>query len=100
LNENERGSSSSIEKPCSRQARCSENIRSRSGSSSGSVDDLQHDDAPAESQRGLDRVGDALLGARPHDEPVDDDLDRVLLLLLQGGRLGQRVTTPSTRARA
>jgi hypothetical protein len=77
-------------------------------------------DALAKAQRRLDRVrqpggvrvrdgrpgrgvdGPALLVARPalgslrapHDEPVDHDLDRVALVLVEGGRLGQVVLDP------
>ena len=50
-------------------------------------------DAAGEAERGLDRVGQAALGAGVvalGHEPVDDDLDGVLDLLLQLGRLGQR----------
>ena len=55
------------------------------------VDELQHHDAVGEAQRGLDRVGEPLLGRRLDGEPVDDHLDVVLLLLLQLGRVGQRM---------
>ena len=44
-----------------------------------------------EAERGLDRVGEPALGAGLGREPVDDDLDRVLLLLVERRRLGQRV---------
>ena len=55
------------------------------------VDELQHEDAVGEVQRGLHRVGQPLLGRRLDRQPVDDDLDVVLLLLLQRGRVGQRI---------
>ena len=57
----------------------------------GEVDELEDDDALAETQPGLDRVGEALLGARLHRQAVDHDRDVVLLLLLQRRRLGQRM---------
>ena len=56
------------------------------------VDELDDEDATGEAESGLDRVGEATLGAGVvalRDEPVDDDVDRVLDLLLQRGRLGQ-----------
>ena len=55
------------------------------------VDELQHDDAVGEIQCGLDRVGQALLGRRLDGEAVDHHLDVVFLLLLQLGRVGQRM---------
>ncbi len=55
------------------------------------VDELQDHDAGGELERGLDRVGEALLRAGLDREPVDDHLDRVLLLLLQLRRVGQWV---------
>ena len=55
------------------------------------VDELQHDDAVGEIQRGLDRVGQALLGRSLDGEAVDHHLDVVLLLLLELGRVGQRM---------
>ena len=55
------------------------------------VDELEHDQPVGQPQRRLDRVGQPLLGRRLHREPVDDDGDVVLLLLLQLRRLGQRV---------
>ena len=48
---------------------------------------------PARPERGLDRVGEPALGpgvVALGDQAVDDDLDGVLDLLLQLGRLGQR----------
>ncbi len=55
----------------------------------GQVDELQRHQPAAEGQRGLDRVGQPALRGRLDREPVDDHLDRVLLLLLQGRRLGE-----------
>ena len=58
----------------------------------------RHDDhALAEAQRGLDRIGQAgRVGRRlaralgsAHDEAVDDHLDRVALVLVEGDRVGQ-----------
>jgi hypothetical protein len=60
----------------------------------GQVDELEDHDAGGELQRGLDRVGEPLLGRPLHREPVDDHLDGVLLLLLELRRLGQRVHHP------
>ncbi len=57
------------------------------------VDEVDDDDAPGEPEGGLDGVGEPALGrgvvALGH-EPVDDDLDGVLALLLERGRLGER----------
>ena len=53
------------------------------------VDEVEDDQAAREPERGLDRVGQAALGARLHAQPVDDHVDRVLVLLVQLGRLGQ-----------
>ena len=57
----------------------------------GQVDEVEQHDAAGEPERGLDRVGEPLLGARLDREPVDHHLDGVLLLLLELRRLGQRV---------
>ena len=94
LNENERGSTSSI---CSGwslgQAILSENRRSRSGSPLVEVDELDDEHATGQAEGGLDRVGEPALGRRVvgplGDEPVDDDVDGVLDLLLELGRLGE-----------
>ncbi len=91
LNENDRGSSASNDSPSSTQARCSENVRSRCGSSSGRSTKSRTTRPPARPERGLHRVGQAALGALLDRQPVDDHLDRVLLLLLELRRLGQRV---------
>ena len=58
------------------------------------VDEVDDEDPAGEAERGLHRVGEALL-ARPvslplRHEAVDDDVDGVLDLLLQGRRLGER----------
>ena len=55
------------------------------------VDELQHHDAVGEVQRGLDGIGEPLLGACLDGQTVDHHLDVVLFLLLQLGRIGQRV---------
>ena len=94
LNENERGSTSSI---CSGwslgQAIRSEKRRSRSGSPSSTVDELDDEHAAGQAERGLDRVGEPALGRRVvgplGHEAVDDDVDGVLDLLLELGRVGE-----------
>jgi hypothetical protein len=55
------------------------------------VDELEHDQPVGQLQRGLHRVGQPLLRARLHGQPVDHDGDVVLLLLLQLRRVGERV---------
>ena len=55
------------------------------------VDEVEHHDPVGKAECGLHRVGEPLLGAGLDRQPVDHHLDVVLLLLLQGGRLGQRV---------
>ena len=64
----------------------SENRRWRCGSSSGQVDEVEHDQPVGQSQGRLHRVGEALLGVRLDRQPVDDHRDVVLLLLLQRRR--------------
>ena len=93
LNENDRGSSSSVSMSCSLgQASCSENVSSRCGSFGVGRSTKSRIDQPAgEAERGLDRVGQPALGRRLDREPVDDHLDGVLLLLVQLGRLGELV---------
>ena len=61
--------------------------------------DLGH--ALGEAQRGLERVGEPALDARPAHEPVDDDLDRVVLVAGRAVAAGRASSTssPSTRAR-
>ena len=95
LNENERGSTSSIGSGWSLgQAIFSENRRSRSGSPCVEVDELDDEHAAGQAEGGLDRVGEPALGRRVvgplGDEPVDDDVDGVLDLLLELRRLGER----------
>ena len=56
------------------------------------VDEVDDQDARGQAERGLHRVGQPTFGARVialGDKSVDHDLDGVLLLLLQGGRLDQ-----------
>ena len=75
------------------QAIFSEKRRSRSGSLASRSTKSTTSDAAGEPERGLDRVGEPALGAAVvalGDEPVDDDLDGVLLLLLELRRLGER----------
>ena len=47
------------------------------------VDDLDLGDTLGELQRGLERVGEPAFDAGAAHEPVDDDLDRVLLVALE-----------------
>ncbi len=62
------------------------------------VDEVEDDQAAGQPQRGLDRVGQPALGRGLDAEPVDHDVDRVLVLLVELGRLGERDRRPSTRA--
>ena len=78
LNEKMRGSSSGSETPCSGQAKFSENVHRLLA-----VDDVDDDQALGERGRGLDRLREPLAQIRLHHEPVDDDLDRVLELLVE-----------------
>ena len=57
----------------------------------GEVDEVEHDEPAGQGQRGLDGVGEPALGGLLDREPVDDDLDGVLELLVQRRRLVQRV---------
>ena len=54
------------------------------------VDEVEGHQAAAQDECGLDRVGQPALGGRLDAEPVDHDLDVVLLVLLQLGRVGER----------
>ena len=56
--------------------------------------DLDLGDTLGEAQGGLERVGEPTLDARAANEPVDDDLDRVLLVP------GEPLPTPCVPARA
>ena len=49
------------------------------------IDAVDNDEAVGQAQGGLDGVGEALAHALAHDEAVNDDLDRMLQLLLQLG---------------
>ena len=92
LNENDRGSRSSVSIGCSLgQAIFSENRSSRSGSLAGQVDEVEDHQPAGQPERGLHRVGEPPLGGRLDREPVDDDLDGVLLLLVELGRLVEGV---------
>ena len=53
----------------------------------GQVDEVDDHEAIGQAQRGLDRLGEALLLVALDLEAVDHDVDRVLLLLLELGRL-------------
>ena len=55
------------------------------------VDELGDDQAVGQAQRRLHRVGQPATARLAHDQPVDDDVDGVLVLLVQRRRLGQRV---------
>ncbi len=57
----------------------------------GQVDEVEDHQTAGQAERGLHRVGQPALGGLLDREPVDDDLDGVLLLLVQLGRLGERV---------
>ena len=77
LNEKIRGWSSGSETPCSGHANRSENVRLPA------VDDVDHDQPLGELHRGLDRLPEPRAQVGLHHEPVDDDLDRVLELLVE-----------------
>ena len=47
------------------QASCSENVSSRPGVLGVEVDEVEHDQAAGQAERGLDRVGEPPLGATP-----------------------------------
>ncbi|CAB4997940.1 unannotated protein [freshwater metagenome] len=51
------------------------------------VDEIENDEPATQLESRFDRVGEPAPGVRLHGEPVDDDLDRVLLLLLEGRHL-------------
>src|SRR3954464_9848550 len=100
LKEKERGSSSSKDRSSYGQYRCSENIRSRCGSSSGRSTKSRMTMPPdrasggstqpaGQAERGLDGVRQPALRAVLDREAVDDHLDGVLLLLLQLRRVGE-----------
>ena len=55
------------------------------------VDEVEDDQAVGQPQRGLHRVGEPALGRGLHRQSVDDDLDGVLLLLVELGRVVERV---------
>ena len=57
----------------------------------GEVDEVEHHQPAGERESGLDGVGEPALGGLLDREPVDDDLDGVLELLVQRRRLVQRV---------
>ena len=96
LNEKLRGASSSKLRPQCEHARCSENVRTSRSSSVCfasvpgrlacpfgvvvAADDLDLGHTLGEPQRGLERVGEPALDAGPAHQPVDDHLDRVVLV--------------------
>ena len=55
------------------------------------VDEVEHHQPGGQVERRLDRVGQPALGGRLDREPVDDHLDGVLALLVEGGRAVERV---------
>ncbi len=55
------------------------------------VDEVEDHEPPGQAERGLDGVGQPSLGRLLHREAVDDDLDRVLELLVERRRLVERV---------
>ena len=55
------------------------------------VDEVEHHQPAGQVERGLDGVGEPALRRALDREPVDDDLDRVLLLLVELGRVVERV---------
>ena len=58
----------------------------------GQVYEVEDDEAVGQAECGLDRFGEPLLRALLDHEAIDDDVDRVLLLLGQLGRLiGEQV---------
>ena len=57
----------------------------------GQVDEVEHHQSAGQAEGGLHRVGEPALGGRLDREPVDDHLDRVLLLLVELGRLVEGV---------
>ena len=104
LNEKLRGASSSNDKPSCMHARCSENVSVSDSPPSSRREDLDLRDALGETQRGLERVGEAPLDARATHEAVDDDLDRVVLVAgeplgtrRQLGQLDQLAVDPGPR---
>ncbi len=52
----------------------------------GQVDEVEHHQPARETERGLHRVGEPALRRLLDSQPVDHDLDRVLLLLVEGRR--------------
>ena len=86
LNEKIRGCSSGSETPCSGQAKRSEYVQ-RLAVSTRSIDD----EPLGERERRLDRLREPRAQVLLHHEPVDDDVDRVLELLVERGRLLEQV---------
>ena len=86
LNEKIRGWSSGSETPCSGQAKRSEYVRRLAR-----VDEVDDDEPLGERERRLDRLRQPQAQVVLHHEPVDDDLDRVLELLVERGRLLEQV---------
>ena len=69
----------------------SENFISRPRVLGGEVDEVEDHQPAGQAERGLDRVGEPALGRRLDREPVDDDLDGVLELLVELRRVVERV---------
>ena len=100
MNEKLRGASSSNDSPQCVHARCSENVSVSALALVVLRDDLDLGHTLGELQRGLERVGEPALDAGAAHQPVDDDLDRVLLVPLElAAWPGRSTTSPSTRAR-
>ena len=100
LNENDRGSSSSVSIVWSLGQDIFSLNRELAVRVLGvHVDEVEGDEAAGQAERGLHRVGQPALGRLLDREPVDDDLDRVLLLLVELGGSSRPWISPSTRAR-
>ena len=100
LNEKLRGASSSNDSPQCVHARCSENVSVSAASLSLLGHDLDLGDALRELERRLQRVGEAALDPGAPDQPVDDDLDRVLLVPFElelGGQVDELTVDPGAR---
>ena len=97
LNEKLRGWSSSNDRPSNGQASFSLYVWMSSPCVGLHGD---RDEALGQLERRLDRIGDPPPDVGLGDEPVDDDLDRVLVVLRQPDRLARgRWVSPSMRAR-
>ena len=88
LNENARGDISGTLRPQTTQASLRENSRSPPSS------ELIDDDVAGESERDFDRLGQPALDAAPHDQPIDDDLDRVVAAAIEADVFFERAHLP------